>query len=63
MLCSWNHEYFGSLAKLTPVNEFDVRSMLHGQVSLAAINESCVSHEAMNGCKDIKIHLRIASKM
>ena len=32
-------------------NEFDVRSFLHGQVSLAAVNQICVIHEAMNGCK------------
>ena len=32
-------------------NEFDVRSILHGQVSLAAVNQICVIHEAMNGCK------------
>ena len=32
-------------------NEFYVRSILHGQVSLAAINEIRVVHEAMNGCK------------
>ena len=37
-------------------NEFDVRSVLHGQVSLAAVNQSCVIHEAMNGCKNLKIH-------
>ena len=34
----------GSLSIITPVsllgNEFDVRSVLHGQVSLAAINQS-----------------------
>ena len=35
------------------VNEFDVRSILHGQVSLAAVNQICVIHEAMNGCKDL----------
>ena len=36
----------------TPVsllaNELDVRSVLHGQVSLAAVNHICVIHEAMN---------------
>ena len=25
--------------------------VLHGQVSLAAVNQICVIHEAMNGCK------------
>ena len=37
-------------------NEFDVRSELHGQVNLAAVNKICVIHEAMNGCKNLKIH-------
>ena len=35
---------------------------LRGQVSLAAVNQICVIHEAMNSCKNLKIHLRIASK-
>ena len=52
----------GSLSITTPVsllaNELDVRSMLHGQVSLAAVNHICVIHEAMNGCKkkNLKVH-------
>ena len=37
-------------------NEFDVCSVLHGQVRLAAVNQICVIHEAMNGCKNLKIH-------
>ena len=37
-------------------NEYDVRSELHGQVSLAAVNQICVVHEAINGCKNLKIH-------
>ena len=44
----------------TPVSlladELDVRSILHGQVSLAAVNRIDVIHEAMNGCKNLKIH-------
>ena len=32
-------------------NELDVGSVLHGQVSLAAVNQIYVFHEAMNGCK------------
>ena len=48
----------GSLSITTPVsllaNEFDVRSVLHGQVSLAAVNQICVIHEAMIGCKNLK---------
>ena len=50
----------GSLSIKTPVsllaNEFDVRSVLHGQVSLAAVNQICVIIEAMDGCKNPKIH-------
>ena len=37
-------------------NEFDVRNLLHGQVCLAAVNQICVNHEVMNGCKNLKIH-------
>ena len=37
-------------------NEFDVQSLLHGKVSSAAVNQICVVHEAMNGCKNLKIH-------
>ena len=50
----------GLLLITTPVshlvNEFDVRSLLHGQVSLAAVNQIHVVHEAMDGCKNLKIH-------
>ena len=57
----------GSLSITTSVSlladEFDVRSVLLGQVSLAAVNRIGVIHEVMNGCKNIKIHLKIASKM
>ena len=56
----------GSLSIMTRVsllaNEYDVLSVLHGQVSVATDNQICVIHEAMNGCKTLKIHLRIASK-
>ena len=44
----------------TPVsllaNGFDVGSILHVQVSLAAVNQNYVAHEAMKGCKNLKIH-------
>ena len=43
-------------------NEFDVRSVLHGLVSLTAVNQICVIHEAMNGCENLKYLIRIASK-
>ena len=38
------------------VNEFDVPNVLHGHVSLAAINQIYVFHEVMYGCKNLKIH-------
>ena len=34
----------------------DVRSILLGQVSLAAVHQIYVFHEAKNGCKNFKIH-------
>ena len=37
-------------------NRVDLRSVLHGQVNLAAVNQICVIHEAMNGCENLKIH-------
>ena len=50
----------GSLSIPTPLpllaNEFNVRSVLHGQVSMVAVNQIYVIHEAMNGCKNLKIH-------
>ena len=50
----------GSLSITTPVslqaNEFDVRSVLHGQVSLTAVNQICVIHNVMNDFKNLKIH-------
>ena len=49
-----------SLSITAPVsllaNEFDVRGVLHGQVSLKAVNQIYVIHEAMNGCKNLKIY-------
>ena len=30
--------------------------LLHGQVTLAAVSQMCVIYEAMNGCKNLKIH-------
>ena len=44
-------------------NELDVRIVLHGQVNLAAVSHICVIHETMNGCKNLKVHKRITSKM
>ena len=35
-------------------NKLDVRSELHVQVSLVVVNQICVLHEAMNGCKKSK---------
>ena len=57
----------GSLSITTSVsllaNDFDVPRVLHGQVTLAAVNQMCVIHEAMTGCKNLKVQYRIASKM
>ena len=57
----------GSLSINTPVSllthEFDVRGILQEQASLAAVNQFCVIHEAMDGCENIRIHYRISSKM
>ena len=39
-------------------NEFDVRSVLQGQVRLAAVNQIYVLHEAMDGCKNLKDSLK-----
>ena len=33
------------------VNEFDVQSVLHRQMSLAAVNQFCVIHKSMNSFK------------
>ena len=50
----------GSLSFTTPVSllayEFDVRNVLQGQKSLAAVNQMYVIHEAMKGCKNLKIY-------
>ena len=50
----------GSLPITTPMsllaNEFDDRSVLLGQVSVAAVNQIYVFHAAMNGCKILKIN-------
>ena len=53
-----NHKPVSLLA-----GEFDARSVLHGQVSLAAANQIYAIHEAMNGCKNLKVHYRLALKM
>ena len=39
----------GLLPITTPGNEFDVRSVLQGQVNLAAFNQMYIIHEAMKG--------------
>ena len=42
----------------TPVSlladDFDDRSVLHGHVSLVAVNQIYVFHEVMNGCKNLR---------
>ena len=49
---SANTESNGANKKLVCTCEFDVRSVLHGQISLAAVNHIHVFHEAMNACKN-----------
>ena len=48
----------GSLSITTPVsllaNELDVQSIIQGQVSLAAVNQICAIHEAMNRYKNLR---------
>ena len=39
-------------------NEFDIGSVLHKQVSLVAVNQTYVIHEAMNSCKKSKDSLK-----
>ena len=52
----------GSLSITAPLshlaNEFNVRSKLHGQVSLQLSIKFCVVYEAMNGCKKSKGSLK-----
>ena len=54
---------FGTMSITTSVsllaNEFDVRSILHGQVTLAAVNQIYVTHEAINGCKKSNDSLKV----
>ena len=45
-----------TLVSLLAENEFDVRSILHRLVSLTAVNQMCVIHEVLMGCKNLKIH-------
>ena len=44
-------------------NEFDVRSVLHGQVSSAAVIYRYVFLEVLKGCRNLKIHYWLALKM
>ena len=37
-------------------DEFDVRSVLHGSMSLAAVNEIYAIHEVVNGCKNLTMN-------
>ena len=54
MLVLHVHIRCSSLSITTPLTflatEFHVQSVLHGQVSLAAVNQMYVIHESMNGC-------------
>ena len=46
-----------SLSITTPVsllaNKFDVGSVLQGQGSLADVNQICIFHKTMHGCKNL----------
>ena len=42
------------LASRRGANAFNDQSALHGQVSLTAVNQIYVFHEAMSGCKKSK---------
>ena len=58
LFCTYDSVWLATIT--TPlsllVNAFDVRSIMHWQVSLAAVNQSCVIHEAVSGCENLKIH-------
>ena len=58
LFCMYDSGVLRSITTPTSLlaNKFDVRSILHWQVSLAAVNQMYVFHEAMNGCKNLKIH-------
>ena len=43
--------------------DLDVRRVLHGQGGVEAVNQMYFFHEAMNGCKNLNIHLRLSLKM
>ena len=50
-------------ASVSLLNKFDVRSVFHGKRNLVAVNQIYVIHEAMNGCKNLNILQRLASKI
>ena len=53
LFCTWD----SAVARCQSQHQYHLwRIVLHEQVSLAAVNQSCVIHEAMNGCKNVKIH-------
>ena len=57
MLVFYVRRSCGSLSITTLLaNEFDVQSVVHGQVRLAAVNQIDVIHEAMNGYENLKIN-------
>ena len=65
LFCTWDSLSITTTPVSLLANEFDVLSVLHVQVNLAAVNQICVIHEAMSDCtqKDLRIHLRLVSKM
>ena len=57
----------GSLSITTTVsllaNEFVVRSVLHGLVSLAAVSQIFVIHDTLNVFKNLKTYQRLGFKL
>ena len=43
-------------SSVTSGEKVDVQNVMHGQLSLAAVNQMCVIDEAMNGCKNLNIY-------
>ena len=61
LFCTWDSGVARCQSRITAplsllANELDIQSVLHGQLSLAAVIQICVFYEDMNGCKILKIH-------
>ena len=52
-----NYKVVYNLGKISPwANEFHAQSILQGQLSLPAVDQICLIHEAMNNHISLKIH-------